>query len=359
MSKKIGIIILTILTMGCSTSQQLIIEGKTFTTRQYIKGHEQDGIVFRNCTFKGIEKGAIKITGTSNGLIEDCHFEDIGDSASAIYLVGDTPGWTIRRCTFKNIGKNAILTDDGTTNITIEDNILNDVAKRTTGSRQHGFYIQGPGYLIQNNRVNNIHYANGISVRSTGTVRGNIVSRVGLVGNQGEKPGGACIKYYPDHPKGAEKVIIENNICYDPKDQGIFISAANDPAWRADSIVVRFNTVIKRPLPFGSPCSGIEIHEEMENKYVEVYGNLIVNLTSIEDMSVIPPYCDLATDNLVFTQNPGFFADWDNEDFHIQSDPRIVGMAKNVPSVPEFDIDQEKRSVRGSDIGADEWNENK
>ena len=345
-------LLIVIFFSSSNISAQVIHEGKTFTTRQVIEGHGLDGIIYRSCTFKNITMGAIKITRISGGLIENCTFENIGNDASCIYFTEDTPNWTVRNCRFQQIGKNAVLTSDGTTNLTIEYNNLVNVAKRTDGNRQHGFYIQGPGFKIQYNRIRDIHYANGISVRSTGTIRGNIINRVGLSGSSA-----ACIKYYPDHPAGPQPLIIENNICWDSSNHVIDIDNKNDQ-YHADSIVVRFNTVIKRPVTFqyGSFSEGIHIDPLLDDKYVAVYGNLIVNSAFTGDQSAAPPFCDFFVDNLFYEKNPGFFADWENENFHILNDSSVVNAAVNVPFVPEKDVDEQLRPNEDfADIGADEF----
>lgn len=338
--------------LNCLLMSQQVFEGKTFTERVTISGHNLDGVTFRNCTFRNIPNGALRIENTSNGIVEDCLFENMGNENSVIWLREDSQNWTIRNCTFRETDKNPILTGEGAVGLTVEHCNFINVAKRTTGSRQHAIYIQAPGYLVQYNRIKNVYYANGISVRSTGTVRGNIINRVGLSGSDA-----SCIKYFPDHPAGPQKLLIENNLCWDPSSDGIRISHTGNPEFYSDSVVVRFNTIIKRNVSFlfETGNSGIAVFQGMENKYVEVYGNLILNFTNLFDNSTNPPNTDLSVDNLFFASNPGFFMDWANEDFHISNDTRIIDTAVNVPEIPQVDVDEEARPNGIADIGADEW----
>jgi hypothetical protein len=335
-------------------SAQPVYDGVTFTDILDLMGHDKDGAIVRNCTFANLPGRAMRITDVSNGIIENCVFDNMPETC--IYFVNGSTGWTVRNCTFKNISRNGILTTEGPNGLTIEHNIFEDVATDTTGEKLHAMYIQSHGFLIQNNRIDNVHYANGISIRSTGTVKNNTVSRAGTAG----VTSAACIKYFPDHPQGPEPLLIENNICWDPANHVIYIDdQAGGSSNQADSVFVRFNTVLKRPVSYENGYEDpvcIQVDPGMASEYVEVYGNLIVNSANLSDPSVNPPNTDLSVDNKLYTSNPGFFEDWTNSDFHITNDPAVIDSALNVPAIPADDVDKDTRP-NGSyaDIGADEY----
>ena len=330
----------------------LVIEDSTFTTKLTLTGHALDGIIIRNCTFVGAA-ASLEVKTITGGRIEDCTF--LNNAGSGVQIGVGAIGWTVRNCSFTNIGRNGVLVQQDAINLVIEECEFTDVATDSVGDKRHGIYAQAPGVLIQNNTFSRIHDGNAISIRSTGTVRGNVVGDVGLLGQQSDG-----IKYYPSSlADPTATLVIENNIVWDPSKHGIELDALPaDSLNYAENVVIRYNTVLIRSGPHVLHPSprGIDLDADMADKYMSVYGNLVVNeVRGLSDNSDSPPHADFAQDNLVFAANPGFFVDWAAENFHILNNPLVVDAAQPSPAPPGADLDGDPRPTGNApDVGADE-----
>ena len=85
-------------------------------------------------------------------------------------------------------------------NLVIKENVIFD---NGTNDHEHNIYVQVADSLIENNTMYNSS-GNGISIRSTGVVRNNVIWNSAK----------SCIRYFNDHAPGPpDTLIIENNYC--------------------------------------------------------------------------------------------------------------------------------------------------
>jgi hypothetical protein len=92
-------------------------------------------------------------------------------------------------------------------NISIIHNTIAQVAKNKLAwpGHYHGIYAQSGGITIQDNTITYVADGNGISVRNSGVIQGNIVQHTGKAG----------IGYFADHKRLDNIMVISNNNIYD------------------------------------------------------------------------------------------------------------------------------------------------
>ena len=185
---------------------------------------------------------------------------------------------------------------------------------------------------------------NGISVRSTGIVRKNIIMDVGS---------GDPIRYFNDHAAGSSNtVLIENNICYDPTSRAgqqgmvtLAFSAGND-SFMAENFIVRFNTlVVLENGPYA-----ITLHEQFDSKNVAVYGNLLVG----HKERYIGGEANSESKNYMTRSLEGF-RDPSQYDFHLNGEHPANGYATGLTQYPQDDFDGDVRAIADMDAGADQY----
>ncbi len=152
-----------------------------------LKGCES--IKIKRCTIYGNGERGIQLSSTGGNqdiLIQDC--EIYGVMIDGIYS-GDVKGQELQQ-----------------PGLVISRNYIHHVSSNDTWAGHfHGMYIQSPDAVIEDNLVTDVFDGNGISMRSSGVVRGNQIFRVGKGG----------IAYFNDHKSGpGQTLVIENNLVH-------------------------------------------------------------------------------------------------------------------------------------------------
>ncbi|MEO0334850.1 MAG: DNRLRE domain-containing protein, partial [Pseudomonadota bacterium] len=162
-------------------------------------GSEKDGVAIKkvsnfaivNFTISNFSRDGIKLSGAS------------GNSSSNVYIVGNT---------VTNSGAHGIQCPQRHklgvihTGVRIWNNTVIGAALVGDGKKQHGIYSQCQDSEVIGNYVEDVRAGTGITMRSSGIVRGN---RVRVITNP--YPNG--INYYSDHHTGpSDTLIIENNV---------------------------------------------------------------------------------------------------------------------------------------------------
>ena len=123
--------------------------------------------------------------------------------------------------------------------------ILNNTIKNTgtnggNDGLRHGMYIQSSDFLIQGNTVTDSNDGNGISVRSSGTIRDNFVDASGKSG----------IAYFADHMRGpSNRLTIEDNTVIDSgsiehrNDIDLLSVPSGKSSYAVQTVIVRNNVV--------------------------------------------------------------------------------------------------------------------
>jgi hypothetical protein len=209
----------------------------------------------------------------------------------------------------------------------------------------HGLYILAQDTIIQNNEI----YAsagNGISIRSSGIVRGNRIWDTRK----------SCIRYFSDNQTGSSNtLLIENNTCY--LTQGGAESPAisllwamnTSPSWVVDNYIIRFNTIVV----LTEQRIGIDVEsDQFESKNIDVYGNIVINTQSV-DATIRNNYIDYLSSNYVSTSLAGLVnPQTEPFDLHLTALSPAVNFANTETDFPLSDMDGLLRSNEHLDAGA-------
>ncbi len=322
---------------------QQIIKDSIFTTTLDLYGSAWDNALIKNCTFKNtILCDGLRIAGADNVIIDSCVFYNIQGNGIRLHPAGISDGVIIKNCSFDSIYGNGIVSDEQHTNTQILNNSFNwiglDTLSTLQGAPHHGIYFTGNDFLISGNRIRNIYNnnGNGISVRTNGTVRNNIVSDATKNG----------ISYYSDHPNFGSTLLVENNINYNCE-RGISIANGGKPY--VDSTIVRFNTFITNNLMSISIGSGLSMK-------VEIYGNILIR-TDGSSIYIWAESTYNATKNVTSSNDIGF-VDFLNHNYHITNQSIAYSFATNLPAYPPTDFENDPRNSIRLDAGAHQINTN-
>lgn len=235
----------------------------------------------------------------------------------------------------------------------IRGNLIHDVGKYPDpvgNSPKHGMYVKAQDVLIENNVVYNCFDGQGLSVRSTGTVRGN------MVWNCKNWP----FAYWPQKEGGpSDRLIIENNVFFQDgnyngplSNAGILIISSWD-GLKFHNFVVRFNTLIRFP----DAAHDLQMLNMATSTFnnVQVYGNVLVDLRTAGPIFFRGEEgCSYFDKNYTLTTDPGF-VDMDNRDFHLAKTSLSINYAVGVNDFPDIDKDGVLRKAESLDAGAYEY----
>jgi hypothetical protein len=326
---------------------ETIIENQEFTQTLQLED-EDDNTLILNATFHDIDGSALMLRNVSNVYIKNCTIYNVAEDGIVLRSTGSTRNVTIDGCTIYNTGHNGILAKQGEeesvdhANLIIKNNTL--YANGTTDS-DHGMYIFATDSVIENNVVYGSK-GNGISLRSSGIVRGNKIWDT-------EK---SCVRYHSDHAPGASNtLLIENNVCYQKQagegTPGISLSREEiaPESWLLQNYIIRFNTVVLlTPDRYGFEVES----QDFESKQVEVYGNLFVNTKDISK-TLAPQYIDYNSNNYASTSLQGFVNPTRQPyDFQLKADSPARYHASKEADFPALDINGVTRVTRYLDAGA-------
>lgn len=324
-----------------------IIENQTFTETLQLDTGDDDTLII-NATFHNIDGNAIMIRNVKNVYIKNCKIFDVTGDGIVLRSTGSSQNVTIDGCTIYNIARNGIIAKQHSNKDVNHPQLIiknNTIYNTGTSQLDHNIYVQTTDSLIENNVLHG-SAGHGVSIRSSGIVRGNQIWDT-------QK---SCIRYFSDNfPGPSETLTIENNICYQTDagadSPGISLLKADryPDDWLLQNYRIRFNTVIL----FSADRFGIAVEsKEFDDKNVEVYGNLLVNTQDIS-ATLKPQYIDYLSGNYISTSLAGFVnATVAPYDFRITAVSPARYVASTVSDFPPIDIDGANRNAEYLDAGA-------
>ncbi|MEO1450666.1 MAG: right-handed parallel beta-helix repeat-containing protein, partial [Bacteroidota bacterium] len=326
----------------------------------------------------------------NNTLIKNCTIHDTGNGNDGIFL-RDVRNVRIENCTIYNIdGQGGIrlsISGNGTDSVVIIQNTIFDVQENGINAPQrsqnspplnqdhlqiigntiyntglgadnglhHAIYCQAADFLIKDNTIFGIRDGNGISVRSSGIISGNVVSG----SSKAEK---SCIRYFSDHMTGnSDSLLIENNILWNNVPNGhvldIFDHAPLYTNSNGDSHVVkRFNIRFNTAVSLVTDAFALRISDDYESPTytLRADGNLLVNTATLANCASVPgsiqAHANLLKDNL-----DHFASQTTPYDFHLNTMHQAVNfVGDSTANFPLVDIDGDMRNPAELDAGADE-----
>jgi len=236
------------------------VENQVLRDTLRVGGPEWDGAVIRNNRFIGQHEQGL-LVGDVDGLrIEGNRFTGMGRNAIKLKTRqrNGSRNILIQNNRFEDSPATAVLVGPPNREVRILRNHFTNVGWERTGNKQHAIYAKASGIRVEGNIIEDVPGAHGISIRSSGLVRGNRVSRAREAG----------IKYYASADDiGDGQLLIENNIVTECGKAGIAFGRGKGRLLRR--ALVRFNTLVANK-------TGLRLHRNMEDMGFELYGNLIV-----------------------------------------------------------------------------------
>ena len=296
-----------------------IVENQTINATLTIDGEEWTGAIIRNNLFTGQLETGLHISNASDLTIDGNEFTEIGSYAIKLrdYNNDGAHNAVIVNNHFHDLAMTPILIGEPNYWTQITGNRFHHVATSTAGNKQHAMYVKGPGYLIEGNLIDTVVDANGISIRTAGTVRNNIIKNVNRDG----------IKYYSNSSKkGDGSLVIEGNLVLDSGHGGIVF--ANGKKALVDKVVVRFNTAI-------NTYRALRLYEDLDAVHFSVYGNLFVEASG--KYSALKSALDFKGENLMARGDIGFY-DFAGGDYRPRQDSSAYAFVTLAPSLPPYDL---------------------
>jgi hypothetical protein len=327
-----------------------VIDGQEFTETLTLDTGD-DNILIVNAVFHDIDGNGIMIRNVKNIYIKDCLIYDLTEEGIALSSSGSTENVTIDGCTIHHTARSGIIAKQRPAenvnhiNLVIKNNTIYDTGQ---SEYDHGIYVQSTDSLIERNVIHNSS-GNGISLRSSGIVRGNEVWATQE----------SCIRYYSDNVPGrSNAVVIENNICYQldagAGDPGISLLRARETAeaWLVQNYTIRFNTVVM----FTADRANFAVESaEIGARHVQVYGNLFINTRDL-NQALPRAYVDYLSSNYTSTSLAGFVnAGRAPYDFRLMATSPARRYAAREPNFPVTDINGTVRTAGYLDAGAHQF----
>ncbi|XOV69020.1 MAG: right-handed parallel beta-helix repeat-containing protein [Fluviicola sp.] len=325
---------------GCIKKDDLeptsYVSGETFTTFLRVDGHHFDSLVIENCVFDG---ATLSIGNADYVTVRNCTFKNMKWDGIKVGFIGPASNIRIENCTFENIGYNGIDSHENAPNGVITGCSFKNVALSQTGAAMaqphHAIYWKGRNVLIEKCKFTgaNQPFGNGISVRSSGIVRQNVISGFPKNG----------IMYYSNHP-GGDTLLIENNFLFD-NEYSITLGTLGDLSLHNENVIIRFNSMVQ------SENYSMYVSGDFETTTnIEIYGNIAVN----QSQEYIRTFYDLPiySYNLTTSEDIGFI-NMTNGDLHLTATSQAIGFANLAPDIPSVDIDGDLR-INPINAGADE-----
>ena len=251
----------------------------------------------------------------------------------AHYQTRGTDNVIIQNNYFHDTQYTAVFVREPNTNTKVLNNVFERVTTVMYGPKQHAIYIKGPGFLVEGNVIIDVPDGHGISVRTSGIVRGNFVKNALENG----------INYYSDSPEmGNGELIIENNVVIGNNDGGIEFNGASTGGQVINRAIVRFNTFVNNN-------TGIRIQDDLPSVQFELYGNIIVEENGNYYEVEVPPI--LNTGNLTSTMDIGF-VDLVGEDFQLTENASALDYVTDIPDTPPYDYLGNEMGNKPYDAGA-------
>lgn len=226
-----------------------VIEGKTFHETLRLEGPEWNDTLVRDVVIRGAEGNGILLRGVRNVRIESSTIEDVSRSGIHLSARASTRDVRIVGNRIARTGRDGISSTQRRgrgvdhPGLVIADNVISETGLAGEDGLYHGIYVQSTDFLITGNRVSDSRDGNGISVRSSGVVRGNVVIGTGKSG----------IAYYSDHMRGgSDRLVIEGNTVADVARRqyrgGIDLLDVPDAELMVHEFVIRDNRLAVAPM---------------------------------------------------------------------------------------------------------------
>ena len=310
-----------------------IVENQTFTDTLTIDSKDWDNAIIRNNIFMNQSDKGLHISNVHNLLIENNEF--FGMQSNAIKLRDDqkrgTYNVTIKGNNFHDINDTPILVGEPNIDTKITNNRFENVALGMDGNKKHAVYLKGPDFLVEGNTIVGVRSANGVSARTAGTVRGNLIMNNASDG----------IKYYSSsRVKGSGILIIENNVVVNNGHGGITFSSGDGV--KIDRAIVRFNTVVNN-------SRGMWIYENLSSIDIQIYGNIFIE--GNEKYLYLATQPSLNKDNLTDSSDIGF-VNFAEHNFKLTQSSKARNFVSSIPDVPPYDFSGNPMGSEPFDAGA-------
>jgi hypothetical protein len=337
-----------------------IIENKVFNTTLILNGSNNDNTLIINSKFNPTIGPGIRLCGVKNVYIIGNEIYNVPSNTGGHGIeLGSSTGCGTDNVTIENnkihdLRNSGIIPKGSPTNGTYHNNLIirkNLFYNIGRSDKDHGIYNIAGDVQILNNVIHG-SMGNGISTRTSGVIRGNIIWDTVK----------SCIRYFTDHETGPSKTLtIENNVCNNvvvdtkytqvsgyPLVSLLYSPDTGSPSWLVDRYIIRFNTLVSTKL--ANP--GIMVQSaEFDSKRVEVYGNLVIN-TGDKNLALVPKYIDYNSRNFSTNLITGFRQDNLPFDFHLTKNSLARGYATGESFFPDVDRDGVMRRTTQLDAGA-------
>jgi hypothetical protein len=188
-----------------------IIENDTYGSTLRLVGSGWDNTLVRNVIIEDVNGDGVFLRNVDNVTFENVTIRDVSGDGIKLSIEGSTSNVVISDSDISQIGENGISAgqrEGGADHpgLQILNNTISQTGTNGDGDgRYHGMYIQSRDSVIEGNRVSDSEDGNGISVRSSATIRNNTV----------DSSDGSGIAYYGDHMGDGGTLRIENNTVTD------------------------------------------------------------------------------------------------------------------------------------------------
>lgn len=324
------------------------LNGCEQTSTLNISGSAWNGKILQNCkiynTGNSLSGGeGILIENVQNLTIKNCEIYNSGRAGIRLGISQSTQDVTLIGNTIHHIAGDGIsagqrhLAGVDHLNLKILNNTLYETGLQGTGGLHHGMYIQASDFLIEGNSIENAHDGNGISVRSSGIIRNNLIKGAGE----------GAITYYSDHLRGPTNLlVIENNIAYGNTAYAtIQLLGISDANLAVQNFKIRFNTAVSMI----AGRAALAIASGYGTYNVDVYGSILINTMGTSPLSGAPNY---NVGNTLSSSLAGFVKTTPPYDFHLLSTHSAKGFANGVKDFPAVDFDRQIRMGVSLDSGA-------
>ena len=330
-----------------------VFEDFDITEPVNIVGHQWDDTLLQNCRIHDTGSFGILLRDVDNVTIRNCEIHDIAESGIRLSARGSTANVTIEGNSIHDVQGDGIRVAQRSAQgvdheaLRILGNTIRDTGLCCNQGDYHGIYVQSQDFVIDGNLVLHAHDGDGISARSSGVIRNNVVGYVGK----------SAIAYYGDHRRGpSDRLLVENNIAFENGFYGsirraaIHLLAIPNGSFAVRNYEVRFNTVVSRRDGYYALMVS---DDHADSAYdVDVYANILANSASARHVRTGP--ITRESRNLETSTLFGFVSASEPYDFHLQDHHAARGYATGEPSFPATDLDGDPRSAGALDAGADQ-----
>lgn len=353
---------------GFSQTWNNVIQNIDTTGTINLTDSSWNNTLIKNCTIHNTGAGndGIFLRDVTNVRIENCVIYDIDGQGGIRFSISGKGADNVQiiNNTLYNLQGNGInapqrsqnsipLNQD---NLEISGNTIYNSGLGSSNGLHHAIYCQAGDFKIMDNIIFGIRDGNGISVRSSGIISGNIVSGE----SKSNKP---AVRYYSDHFTGnSDTLLIENNILYNDRSSANTLEVFDFAELYQNSsggnhIVKNFNIRFNTIISLQSKKYALRISNDFkQNQYsIIVNGNILINTDNLARCLSVPDNA-VQTSNLLNDNLSYFKSNISPYDFHITDNHNAYNYVEsNNTNFPLTDIDGEARVYGSLDAGADQY----